>query len=199
MGEFRAKHFLSGLNRYNNGPNDVKSALLLGNDPSVALQTILESDKTKNPRKSSRFDKTYQCVHFVPLNSDGIQLLQLLTRPDWNERMLDALFERKCRSWNQGFMEYDAVVNGVYVFSHLDSDLARLIRFREGLLLEKKGFPWQTETDRQFEVIGFPWQAEFLRAYLDGAARLRVRAIPTAPAFTFRKAVEPGNQDHERP
>jgi len=178
MGEFRAKHFLSGLNRYNNSSNDVESALLLGNDPAVALQTILESDKTKNMRKSSRFDKTYQRVHFVPLNSDGIQLLKLLTLPDWNERVLDALFERECRSWNQGFMEYDAVVNGVYVFSHLDADLARLIHFREGLLLEEKGLPWRIETERQFEVVGYPWQAEFLKAYLGGAAKLRFRPIP---------------------
>ena len=177
-GEFKAKHFLSGLNRCNNSPNDVESALLLGNDPAVALQTILESDKTKNPRKSSRFDKAYQCVHFVPLNSDGIQLLRILTLPDWNERVLDALFERECRSWNQGFMEYDAVVNGVYVFSHLDADLARLIHFREGLLLEKEGLPWKTETERQFEVLGYPWQAEFLKAYLGGAAKLRFRPIP---------------------
>jgi len=174
MGEFRAKHFLSGLNRYNNSPNDVESALLLGNDPAVALQTIFESDKTKNMRKSSRFDKTYQGVHFVPLNSDGIQLLKLLTLPDWNERVLDALFERECRSWNQGFMEYDARVNGIYVFSHLDSDLARLIRFREGLRVEEQGYPWQTEKDRQFDVIGYPWQAEFLKAYLEGAAKLRI-------------------------
>jgi hypothetical protein len=75
-------------------------------------------------------------------------------------------------------MEYDAIVNGVYVFSHLDSDLARLIRFREGLRLEEKGLPWRTETERQFEVIGYPWQGEFLRAYLEGAAKLRFRAIP---------------------
>jgi hypothetical protein len=105
-------------------------------------------------------------------------LLKLLTLPYWNERVLDALFERECRSWNQGFMEYDAVVNGVYVFSHLDSDLARLIRFREGLRLEEEGFPWRTETDRQFEVVCYPWQAEFLKAYLGGIPRLRFRAIP---------------------
>jgi len=169
MGEFRAKHFLSGLNRYNNSPNDVESALLLGNDPAVALQTILESDKTKNMRKSSRFDKTYQCVHFVPQNSDGIHLLKLLTLPDWNERVLDALFERKCRSWNQGFMEYDAVINGRYVLSHLDSDLARLIRFREGVRFEN-----ETRPGKLFGVVCYPWQVEFLRAYLEGSAGLRV-------------------------
>ena len=169
MGEFRAKHFLSGLNRYNNSPNDVESALLLGNDPAVALQTIFESDKTKNMRKSSRFDKTYQCVHFVPLNSDGIQLLKLLTLPDWNERVLDAIFESDERPKGYGFMEYDAVINGRYVLSHLDSDLARLIRFREGVRFEN-----ETRPGKQFGVVCYSWQVEFIRAYLEDAVALRV-------------------------
>jgi len=166
-GEIKAQIFLSSLNRCNANPSDVNSALLLGNSPTVALQTILESDKSKNFRNSSRFDKTYQCVHFVPLNSDGIQLLQILTLPDWNEKILNALFESECRSWNRGFMEYDARINDAYVFSHLDSDLARLIRFREGLRLEK-------DTGNQFEVLGYPWQEEFLRTYMEGLVGFRV-------------------------
>jgi len=167
-GEFKAHYLITALARWNAGLKEVNSSLLLGNDPTVALQTIFESDKTK--RKSSRVDKLYERVHFVPLNSDGIQLLKILTLPDWNEKVLDALFESEQRSWNRGFMEYDACNNGVYVFSHLDSDLARLIRFREGLRLE-------TETENQFEVLGYPWQAEFLKEYLDGIPRLRLKMI----------------------
>jgi len=133
-GEFKAKYLITVLARHNAGLKEVNSALLLGNDPAVALQTIFESDKTK--RKSSRVDSLYQCVHFIPLNSDGIQLLQILTLPDWNERVLDALFESDARPKGYGFMEYDAVINGRYVLSHLDSDLGRLIRFREGVRYE---------------------------------------------------------------
>jgi len=180
-GEFKAAHYLSelarcnydtdGLPRIRYGSYEVESALLLGNDPGVALQTILESDKNK--RKSSRVDSIYPRVHFIPLNSDGIRLLCILTLPDWKERVLDALFESECRSRpGYGFMEYDACVNGVYVLSHLDSDLARLIRFREGLRLE-------TDTGRQFEVVCYPWQAEFLRTYLEGCARLRIIKMET--------------------
>jgi len=170
VGEIRAKLYLSGIKPYNAGSHGVESALLLGNDPGVALQTVLESDKTKNPRKTMRFDKIYRSVHFVPLNSDGIQLLRVLTLPGWNEKILDALFEPEQRPKGYGFMEYDARIDGVYVFSHLDSDLARLIRFREGLCLE-------TETENQFEVLGYPWQAEFLKAYLGGIPRLRIKII----------------------
>jgi hypothetical protein len=110
-----------------------------------------------------------QLINGLPLNSDGIQLLQILTLPNWNERVLDALFESDTRPKGYGFMEYDAVINGRYVLSHLDSDFGRLIRFREGVRYET-----ETQTGRQFGVVCYPWQVEFLRAYLEGCAALRV-------------------------
>ena len=108
-------------------------------------------------------------IDFIPLNSDGIQLLRILTLPDWNDRVLDALFESDSRPKGYGFMEYDAVINGRYVLSHLDSDLGRLIRFREGVRYET-----EERTGRLFGVVCYPWQAEFLRAYLDSAVKLRI-------------------------
>jgi len=53
-------------------------------------------------------------------------------------------------------MEYDAYWEGTYIYSHLDSDIARLVRFREAL---------ETQTEK-FEVLCFPWQAGFLKEYL---------------------------------
>ena len=155
-GEIKAQIFLSSLNRCNANPHDVNSALLLGNSPTVALQTILESDKTKNLRNSSRFDKIYQQVHFIPLNSDGIQLLQILTLLDWNEKILGAVFESDERRTGYGSFEYDARINGRYVLSHLDSDLARLIRFRECVRYET-----ETRPGTKFGVVCFPWQEDF--------------------------------------
>jgi len=168
-GEIKAQIFLSSLNRCNANPHDVNSALLLGNSPTVALQTILESDKTKNLRNSSRFDKIYQQVHFIPLNSDGIQLLQILTLLDWNEKILGAVFESDERRTGYGSFEYDARINGRYVLSHLDSDLARLIRFRECVRYET-----ETRPGTKFGVVCFPWQEDFLRIYMEGLVGFRV-------------------------
>ena len=165
-GEFKALDHLTNLARRNAGLPDVNSALLLGNDPEKALQTILESDKAK--RKSTRVDAIYPHVHFIPLNADGIKLLQILTLPDWNEKILDALFEDGQRR-RHGSMEYDARIDGIYVLSHLDSDLARLIHFREGLRIEK-------DTKNIFEVLCYPWQRDYLRAYL--GERVQLKIIP---------------------
>ena len=47
-------------------------------------------------------------------------------------------------------------VDGVYILSHLDGDIARLIRFKEGI---------RNQTGR-FEILCFPHQTHFLQEYM---------------------------------
>ena len=160
-GEFKMQSLLTDLARRNAGLRDVDSALLLCNNPHIALQTVLESDNSK----SMRMDSIYKHVYCIPLSADGIKLLQILTLPDWNEKILDAFFEPDQRR-SMGSMEYDGRIDGAFVFSHLDADLARMIRFREGLSLE-------TETKNRFEVLCYTWQRKFLKAYLGDRVELK--------------------------
>ena len=154
MGEFKTMHSLLEIARMNAGVSQLDSAVLLGQSDSVAMNTLLESDQSR--RMEFRFDSIYKHVHFVPMNEFGIKLLRLLSVPDWNEKVMSLLFEPEVRSFNRGMFEYDAQIDGRYVFSHLGSDLARLIRFREAI---------QHQTGR-FEVLCFPEQAPFLQDYL---------------------------------
>ena len=154
MGEFKALHNLIEVARMNASLQELDSAVLFGESGETALQTLLESEKSR--RLELRFDGIYRHVHFIPMNADGMRRLRMLTLPDWNERLMDLLFEPGSRSYNKGFMEYDACVDGVYIFSHLDGDLARLIRFREAV---------NPQTGR-FEVLCFPDQVPLLREYL---------------------------------
>ena len=57
----------------------------------------------------------------------------MFTVPDLKERLLELLFEPEQRSYDRGAFEYDACVNGVFVLSHLDGDIARLVRFKEAV------------------------------------------------------------------
>ena len=154
MGEFKALHNLIEVARMTASLQELDSAVLFGESGETALQTLLESEKSR--RLELRFDGIYRHVHFIPMNADGMRRLRMLTLPDWNERLMDLLFEPGSRSYNKGFMEYDACVDGVYIFSHLDGDLARLIRFREAV---------NPQTGR-FEVLCFPDQVPLLREYL---------------------------------
>lgn len=154
MGEFKALHSLTEVARLNAGLHELDAAILIGESEDAALLTLLESEKSR--RLEFRFDCIYHHIHFIPMSGSGIRLLRLLTVPDWNEKLMDLLFEPGSRSYGKGFMEYDAFVGDVYIYSHLDGDIARLIRFREAL-------GSQTEC---FEVLCFRDQVPFLREYL---------------------------------
>ena len=162
MGEFKALHSLTEVARLNGGVTHLDGALLFGKSYETAMETLEASD----PRHPElRFDSIYSHVHFLPLNGFGARLLGILTLPDWQERLLDLLFEPSTRTYSRGTMEYDAQVGAVKVLSHLDGDLARLLRFREGL--------WSHSG--KFEVVCFPQQAEFVREFLGD--RVGIRSI----------------------
>ena len=106
------------------------------------------------------------------MNAGGIRQFRLLTVPDWKEKLLELLFDPDIRSYNRGFMEYDASIGGTCVFSHLDGDIARLIRFREAM---------QTGAG-SFEVLCFDDQAPFLREYLGPYITLKTIDAATVEA-----------------
>lgn len=162
MGEFKALHSLTEMARLNSGVSRLDGTLLFGKSYETALETLKSSD-LRHPEL--RFDSIYPHVHFLPLDDFGARLLGILTLPDWQERLLDLLFEPSTRTYGRGTMEYDAQVGAVKVLSHLDGDLARLLRFREGL--------WSHSG--KFEVVCFPQQAGFVHRFLGD--RVGVREI----------------------
>ena len=161
LGEAKAQGGLLELARMNAGRTDIPSALLFGAGPDTALATILESDKSR--RHELRFDRIYPHVHFVPLDQNGARLLGILVSPDWNERLLNALFEPHQRSYDRGAMEYDAIDGSTLILSQLDGNIARLIRFRDALDV----FAGQAS------VLCYPWQTPFLKSYLGSRAGIR--------------------------
>ena len=85
------------------------------------------------------------------------------------EKILDLLFEPEDRSYNRGLFEYDAVVDGEYVYSYLDGDIARLIRLHQTLDVDPK----------DVVVLCFPHQIAFLRGYLGRRVEIRVIDMDT--------------------
>lgn len=164
MGEFKTAHHLEEIARMNAGPTSAGHALLLGERMDLALQTLLESDRNK--RMELRFDRIYPHVHFIPMDAHGIRLLRILTLPDWDEKVLSAVFPVQLRTKSPGVMEYDAQSGNTLILSHLDGDIARLVRVRQAL--EYGTTP--------YEIVCFPWQSPFLHEYLGD--RVQLREIP---------------------
>lgn len=154
MGEFKTLHSLIEVARLNAGVSQIDTAILFGESYKTAYKTMLENQK--NRRLEFRFDGIYRHIHFVPMNEFGIRLLKILILPDRKQKLLDLLFEPECRANDLGAFEYDAYINGVYVLSFLDSDIARLMRFSEAR-------SYRTE---MLEVLCFPEQVELIKNYL---------------------------------
>lgn len=181
MGEFKALHNLIELSRLNAGISEIDSAILIGRTAEVALRTLVESEQGR--RLSFRFDSIYRHIHFVPMSEAGIRQLRLLLQPGWRSQLLSLLFEPETRSYDRGHFEYDACVEGVYVLSHLDGDLARLIRFREGI---------ERQTGK-FEVLCFPHQAQLVREYLGSLAAVKtieLEQVEAALGTEGRESIE---------
>lgn len=152
QGEYKTRQDLMLVSRANAGHDRVDAALLFGHSYKVALNTIWAADE------SERFDSVYPHILFIPFGSFGVRQLALLNVPSWQEKILELAFEPETRSYNKGSFEYDAFVDGRYVFSFLDSDLARLIRFRSAA----------QDHRRQYTVLCYPEQLGFLRSCLPG-------------------------------
>ena len=161
MGEFKTARHLEELTRMNAGPARADHAILLGERMELALQALMESDRSK--RMELRFDRIYPHVHFIPMTEHGIRLLRILTLPDWKEQVLSAVFPEEMRAARPGVMEYDAQNGNTLILSHLDGDIARLVRVRQAL----------EHSDMPYEILCYPWQSEFLEGYIGGRAQLR--------------------------
>lgn len=150
-GEAKVRLHLTEIARMNAAVDDVQSGILLGAEYEIAEITLRTLWKSK--RAETEFNVIYDHLHFVPMNSFGVRLLKMLTSPDWEETLLDLLFDLGDRSYGKGVFEYDARENGIYLFSFLDSDITRLNHFIDGT----KGI------ERETAVICFPEQTAFVR------------------------------------
>jgi hypothetical protein len=167
LSELKSKQSLSEIVRMNAGLAEVTSALLFGNSAQIAMQAMIESDKTR--KMDVRIDRVYQGIHYIPLDQDGIGLLKLLTLPDWNEKLMSVLFKPEIRPKGHSVIEFDAFWDGKYILSHLDSDIAKLDRLKETLKRES----------RPFEVLCFPWQTDFVQEHLGDSVEVKQLEMST--------------------
>ncbi|MBR1599434.1 MAG: hypothetical protein IJ661_11080 [Lachnospiraceae bacterium] len=155
MGEIKTVNNLIEICRYNSNIKTVDSAILMGESYEAALTTVMESDKSR--RYEFRFDSIYNHIYFVPLNDYGIRQLKIMLLPDWNERLSDLLFGDAYVRPEERIFEYDAYIDNKYIFSFLDGDIARLIRFKEAA---------ESDESKIYEIVCYPHQLEILRFYM---------------------------------
>ena len=126
-------------------------AIIFGKSNDLAV-TMLKTydeqfDKYKIVRKRGM---TYEYVHFFTLDTNGVRQLRQMKYPDWEERILKALFDEEELSYAHGFLGYDAYADGVHWFSFLNGDICGLRSFKMRV----------EENPKQWGVICFPNQLD---------------------------------------
>lgn len=137
-----------------------EAAIIVGASYEVALGMLRELKETKG--LDNGLFKTYKNIFFIPMDEFGVQLLHVLTTPDWKEQILRGLFADEDRSHDRGSFTYDSYAKGIFELSFLDGDISRLFRFREAIL-NRSGI---------FRIICYPEQKVFLQAYFGDMAEL---------------------------
>lgn len=156
MGEIKTVNNLSEICRYNTNIKSVDSAILMSDSFDKAMDTIIKSENQK--KYELRFDAVYNHIYFVPLDEYGIRQLKIMLLPDWNERLSDMLFGDAYVRPEDRVFEFDAYIDDKYIFSFLDGDIARLIRFKELVM---------SDDSRTYEIVCFSHQVEDVRRNMD--------------------------------
>lgn len=153
-GEGKVQNHLQNVARMNAGQDEMDSAIMLARDYGIAQLTLAFLGNVN--RVENRFDKIYTHLHLIPLNSFGARLVKILALPNWKQLLLELLFDDSELAGAGATFGYDAMRDGKYVFSFLDSDIFRLNAFWDTVRVQK--YP--------ATVICFPEQVSFLRNYL---------------------------------
>ncbi len=172
--ELSGKSKVMDIMRLNYGLRTETQGIFLGNSYEIACENLefidMERFKKKRRYKISeeiRFDAVYANIHFIPLNEFGAKLLQLVTIPNFHTKMVSMLFPIQYRAPENATIDYDAQIEDRYILSFLSSDIARLMRFREGIRINKvKG-----------EVVCYPEQVKMLKKYLGPEVEIRTIKI----------------------
>ena len=159
-GKGELKSMLLLRERFN---RDLDGAILLGKDYETGMRAALNPDSAESVIP---FCQMYRKLFFVPLDGNGVDLLQLITKKDVSERVLEMMFNPASRSYQKGTFNYHAMIGGVYVYSFLDSDVRGLNEFRKGMC----------PADRN-EILCYDFQADFIKQFFRETG-IKITVIP---------------------
>lgn len=134
-------------------------AIMFGKSYDIAVtmfKAFDEFNKQRYRRKRIRpYYPTYYHVYFFTMDTNGVRQLRLMKYPNWEKRILTALFEDEALTHGEGHFDYDAYVDGIHVFSFLNGDIFRLHHFGLGA----------KEIPDQCRIVCFPHQLDLIKGY----------------------------------
>lgn len=162
-GEIKAWYSVGNIAAFNadcdNG-TDHFPAIMFGKSYDIAVTMLKALDEFYKLRYRCKrirvYNPTYYNVHFFTMDTNGVRQLRQMKYPDWEERILTALFDKEALSYGRGFLGYDAYADGVSWFSFLNGDICGLRSFKMRA----------EENPKQWGVLCFPHQLDLIWEYV---------------------------------
>lgn len=139
--------------------------ILFGNDSNAAIAILTENFKKGKKINAIRLGDGMLTAHFIPLNDDGVKLLEILAQPGYYDHFLDLLFDESIETDRSRMrIQADAYdrASGKYYICFLDSDLKKLFsvaRYTAELQMPQAAL----------SIICFRWQEPIARSALPNA------------------------------
>ena len=159
-GELKTKLFIDNLLDLNYKISKKDNAMFIGRNYTVALKTLRNFEKKS--KRALRLDDVFLNVFFIPYTDFGVKLASLFRIKNFRTEILRLVFKEDFTSEDEAMTTYSVFKNGRYYFSFLDSNIAKLMRFKDFM---SKG------TDNYF-VACFEEQEEFVRAFMGERAKI---------------------------
>jgi len=158
--ELKTKLFISNLLDLNYKISKKDNAIFIGKNYSVALKTLRNFEKKS--KRALRLDDVFLNVFFIPYTDFGVKLASLFRVKNYRTEILRLIFRDDFTKEDESMTTYSIYKNGRYYFSFLDSNVAKLMRFKDFM---------SREIENYF-VVCYEEQESFVREYMGERAKI---------------------------
>ena len=172
-GELKTKLFINNLLDLNYKISKSDNAIFFGKNYAIALQTLRNFEKKS--KRALRFDDVFLNVFFIPYTDFGVKVASLFRIKNYRTEILRLIFKDDFTKEDESMTTYSIYKDGRYYFSFLDSNIAKLMRFKDFM---SKG------TENYF-VVCYEEQESFVRDYMGERAKIIKVKIDEVKKYFF--------------
>ena len=158
--ELKTKLFISNLLDLNYKISKKDNAIFIGKNYPVALKTLRNFEKKS--KRALRLDDIFLNVFFIPYTDFGVKLASLFRVKNYRTEILRLIFRDDFTKEDESMTTYSIYKNGRYYFSFLDSNVAKLMRFKD----------FMSKEIENYFVVCYEEQESFVREYMGERAKI---------------------------
>ena len=172
-GESKTKEFVEHLLDLNYKMSKTNNAMFIGKNYSIALQTLRNFEKKS--KRALRLDDIFLNVFFIPYTDFGVKLASLFRIKNYRTEILRLIFKDDFTGKDESMTTYSIYKNGRYYFSFLDSNITKLMRFKDFISKEQ----------HNFFVVCYEEQEQLVREYMGERAKIMKVKIDEVHKYFF--------------